>query len=130
MKIPLRRFVYLFPLLMGMICLTSTFARLLPGAEKVVRATQQTVSSPGSLIFKSDDRGENWTAVGSLPDVLTLTPDPTVAGTLYAGSSVGLYKSVNGGGAWTLSANGLPRELVKAIVVDPKNPNVVYAGTS
>src|SRR5262245_17955774 len=130
MKIALHRFVYLFPLLIGMICLTATFARLLPGVVRVVTATQQTVISPGSLLFKSDDRGESWTAVGSLPDVLTLTPDPTVVGTLYAGSSVGLYKSVNGGATWTLSANGLPREPVKAIVIDPKNTNVVYAGTS
>src|SRR5262249_55393622 len=66
---------------------------------------------------------------GSLPDVLTLAPDPKVVGTLYAGSSVGLYKNVNGGATWTLSANGLPRFPVKAIVVDPKNTNVVYAGT-
>src|SRR5262245_4273185 len=130
MKISLRRFVYLFPLLMGMICLTSTFARLLPGAERVVRATQQTVSSPGSLIFKSEDRGESWTAVGSLPDVLTLTPDPAVVGTLYAGSSFGLYKSVNGGATWTLSVNGLPREQINTIVVDPSKANIVYVGTT
>src|SRR5262245_64373454 len=97
MRSILRRLVYLSPLLIALICLTATFARLLPGAEKVVVATQQAGSSPGSLIFKSDDRGESWTAVGSLPDVHTLTPDPSVVGTLYAGSSVGLYKSVNGG---------------------------------
>jgi uncharacterized protein (TIGR03437 family) len=95
-----------------------------------VMAAQQTVISPGSLIFNSEDRGESWTTVGSLPDVHTLTPDPAVIGTLYAGSSVGLYKSVNGGVTWTLSANGLPREPVKAIVVDPTNTKVVYAGTS
>lgn len=91
MKIARGRFVYLFTLLIGLICLTATFAHLLPGVESVVRATQQTVISPGSLIFKSEDRGENWTTVGSLPDVHTLTPDPSVSGTLYAGSSVGLY---------------------------------------
>src|SRR5215813_9158251 len=130
MKIDLHRYVYLFPLLFGLICLTAAFAGLLGSVEREAMATQQTVNSPGSLIFKSEDRGESWTAVGSLPDVLTLTPDPTVVGTLYAGSSVGLYKSVNGGATWTLSANGLPREPVKAIVIDPKNTNVVYAGTS
>src|SRR5262245_8692439 len=129
MKIALRRFVYLFPLLTGLICLTAAFAGLLVGVEREAMATQKAVSSPGSLIFESDDRGESWTTVGSLPDVLTLAPDPTVAGTLYAGSSVGLYKSVNGGATWTLSANGLPREPVQAILVDPKNTNVVYAGT-
>src|SRR5262249_16604727 len=129
MRIALHRFVYLFLPLMGMICLTATFARLLPGVERVVTATQQTVISPGRLIFKSEDRGESRMTFGSLPDVLTLAPDPKVVGTLYAGSSVGLYKNVNGGATWTLSANGLPRFPVKAIVVDPKNTNVVYAGT-
>jgi len=120
----------LFFILIGLICLSATFAYLLPGFERVAQATQPTVSSPGSLIFKSDDRGESWTPVGALPDVLALTPDPAGSGTIYAGSSVGLYKSVNSGATWALSANGLPREPVKAIVVDPKNTNIVYAGTS
>jgi uncharacterized protein (TIGR03437 family) len=130
MKNARQRFVYLFPLLIGLIYLPATFADPLVGAERVVMAAQQTVISPGSLIFKSEDRGESWTTVGSVPDVHTLTPDPAVVGTLYAGSSVGLYKSVNGGATWTLSANGLPIEPVKAIVVDPTNTKVVYAGTS
>jgi len=130
MKIDLHRYVYLFPLLFGLICLTAAFAGLLGSVEREAMATQQTVNSPGSLIFKSEDRGESWTAVGSLPDVLTLTPDPAVVGTLYAGSSFGLYKSVNGGATWTLSANGLPREQVNTIVVDPSKANVVYVGTT
>ncbi len=53
MKNAHQRFVYRFSLLLGLICLTATFAHLLPGAERIVVATQQAVSSPGSLISKA-----------------------------------------------------------------------------
>src|SRR6185436_8398116 len=45
--------------------------------------------------------------------------DPTDANALYAGSDVGLFRSTNGGGAWTRFGTGLPAVSVWDIGILP-----------
>jgi hypothetical protein len=103
-------------------------------------------------VLASTDRGATWhsiyanlpaTQCGDSPSscvsfaVTALAVDPTTSA-VYAsvkGSSIApiplphlLYKLV--GSAWTGVSAGLPSSPVTAIAVDPKNPNLVYAGLS
>ena len=70
--------------------------------------------------------------------VITLAMDPTRTSTLYAGTSGGVYKSVDQAGHWKQVNNGLvPGDMVKtsralnvtAILVNPYRPETVYAAT-
>ncbi|HEX8069879.1 MAG TPA: carboxypeptidase regulatory-like domain-containing protein, partial [Pyrinomonadaceae bacterium] len=46
-----------------------------------------------------------------------------------SGTDRGLFKTTNGGTAWTLRRNGLTTGFVNAVAVAPNSPTVVYAGT-
>jgi photosystem II stability/assembly factor-like uncharacterized protein len=99
-------------------------------------------------VFKSIDGGANWIhASNGLPrlggpgtshwNVLALAIDPDDAQTLYAGaseySSTGgyngrVFKSTDGGANWSDSSVGIAGQDVRALLVDPGNSSVVYAG--
>jgi photosystem II stability/assembly factor-like uncharacterized protein len=95
-----------------------------------------------SHVFKTTDGGAHWQATaarggGWLGWKEALTADPRHPGTLYAGTEVAVYKTVDGGRSWRPSHGGLitpPRSerekgWVIALAVDPANTNIVYAGS-
>jgi hypothetical protein len=96
---------------------------------------------PGGLVFKTTDSGAHWhaTATSGWPGWNeALTADPRHAGTLYAGTEVGVYKTADGGRSWRPLHRGLitppPRSdqvkgWIRALAVDPANTNIVYAGS-
>ncbi len=100
----------------------------------------------GGHVFKTTDGGAHWQATAAsgsnwVGSYETLTADPRHPGTLYAGTEVAVYKTVDGGNSWRPSRRGLltpPRPAyqfnrakgwVLALAVDPANTNVVYAGS-
>jgi photosystem II stability/assembly factor-like uncharacterized protein len=113
-----------------------------------------TVSGNSSRghVFKTTDGGLHWQATatsgsGWAGDIQTLTADPRHPGTLYAGTTVAVYKTVDGGRNWRPWNRGLfspsgskhpagtpgtpsfnrGNGWVTAIAVDPANPNIVYS---
>ncbi|MCG3777383.1 MAG: Xyloglucanase [Nitrospira sp.] len=93
-------------------------------------------------IFETKDAGDSWTkrmeGMKEVLMVVTLGLDPTRPAILYAGTSGGVYKSVDHAAHWTKVNSGLvdpaiiksSRALnVTAILVDPYEPNTVYAAT-
>jgi len=73
-----------------------------------------------------------WTTSG--PDggyVYDVAADPSTAGTIYAATSTGLFKSVNAGASWSRAQGTTPNELPDlSILVVAVNPNGrVYLGT-
>ncbi len=93
-------------------------------------------------VFETKNGGENWTKkMDGMKEVLmvvTLGMDPAQPSVLYAGTSGGVYKSTNQAGHWEKANNGLvPPDMVKtsralnvtSILVDPYEPNTVYAAT-
>ena len=73
-----------------------------------------TVSGNSSRghVFKTTDGGAHWQATatsgsGWAGDVQTLTADPRHPGTLYAGTTVAVYKTVDGGRNWRPYNQGL-----------------------
>src|SRR5437867_4925246 len=80
-------------------------------------------------VFKSTNGGTSWTAVNTgLPFntiAQALAIDPVNTATLYVGTTAGVFKSTNGGASWTVS---LTSGDVRALVIDPMTPSILYAG--
>ncbi|OLE53871.1 MAG: hypothetical protein AUG51_11340 [Acidobacteria bacterium 13_1_20CM_3_53_8] len=115
----------------------------------------QTLYAPGDLyanmnvvdsgLFKSTDGGASWNATGlTNTNVYTMAINPLNSNILYAGTIDygvantpfrGVLKSTDSGASWFAINNGLSDLLsahsaITAIVVDPANPNIVYAASS
>ena len=93
-------------------------------------------------VFETKNGGEQWTkkmeGMKEVLMVVTLGMDPTRPSILYAGTSGGVYKSLDQAGHWVKVNNGLvPPDMVKtsralnvtSILVDPYEPDTVYAAT-
>ena len=94
-------------------------------------------------VYKSTDGGTSWTAVNAGLDsnayyVSILAIDPSNPDMVYvSGYDTGLYQSTNGGANWSpagygMTAPGYGRtaDTVIALPFDPRDSNIVYAGTS
>jgi FG-GAP-like repeat/FG-GAP repeat len=82
----------------------------------------------GSGTYKTSDGGKTWIASTGLPkDVLTLALDPASPGIVYAGTSIGVFKSVNGGVSWNITGSDLPSAPIRALAIDPRHPTTIYA---
>lgn len=90
-------------------------------------------------VYKSTDGATSWVPASTgLPAVQAqrLAVHPTVPATLYAATASGIFKTTNGGSTWTgvntgwpLGIDGVTPALARAIVIDPVDPEVVYAST-
>jgi photosystem II stability/assembly factor-like uncharacterized protein len=94
----------------------------------------------GAGVVKTSDEGGHWQV---LPAGLgtgayqTLVADLRHPGTLYLGTGLGVFKTVDAGHSWRRSTRGLAvphwtdRNIgwVMAIAIDPAHPSVLYAGT-
>ncbi|MFV2071999.1 MAG: WD40/YVTN/BNR-like repeat-containing protein [Thermoanaerobaculales bacterium] len=69
-----------------------------------------------------------WTNLGPEGgEVLSFAVDPQPDGTIFSGTTSGIFKSEDGGRSWQLS--GLVGERILSLAVDPAQPNTVFAGT-
>jgi photosystem II stability/assembly factor-like uncharacterized protein len=88
-----------------------------------------------NAIYKSADGGQRWRPanVGMKEHVsvvnafATYPPDPQI---IYAATTVGPYRSNNGGESWEETVHGMESVYTVAIAFDPRVPEVMYAGTS
>src|SRR5262249_32815723 len=109
-------------------------------------------STPGTIyagitggLLKSTDGGTSWSKTDLGVGVSSLAIDPIHPNILYAGTTLdyyaspsafaGLLRSDDGGANWSPHNAGLEilidtRASVTALVIDPSNPLVLYAGTS
>jgi photosystem II stability/assembly factor-like uncharacterized protein len=90
-------------------------------------------SNAGGLL-KSVNGGASWIETGSGlggADVQALAIDPSIPGTLYAGTTIaGIFKSTNKGAHWTGINIGLASKQIAALAIDPSATETVYAGTA
>lgn len=103
------------------------------GCFKSYFPSRRTVSAFIGALWLFNDVGTAkaginvWTSRGpSEGFVTTLTVDPT--GTVYAGTSDGVFRTTDGGRTW-LSV-GLTGMLIQALGVDPLTADTLYAGTT
>lgn len=82
-------------------------------------------------VFRTTDFGKTWTDVAaSLPprgNVNTLYEDRFNHNLLFAGTEFGLYISIDGAKSWTPFMNNLPATRMDAIVVHPREQDLVLA---
>jgi len=94
--------------------------------------------SSGAGLFKSYDGGRSWQAVGleASRNIHRIVVHPQDEDTLWVGvlgdpfadgEIRGLYKSTDGGASWRRVLYANPRSGVADLVMDPKNPNKLFA---
>jgi photosystem II stability/assembly factor-like uncharacterized protein len=85
----------------------------------------------GAGVFRSQDGGSNWrsTALNG-GTIIALAIDSSRSGTVHAATPGGLFKTTDGGDSWRPINDGLLDLSVKALAMDPGNPNNLYAGIS
>lgn len=94
--------------------------------------------SVGNGMYKTTDGGDNWKFIGldSTEHISRIIIDPTnsdvvyaaVPGALWSDSKHrGLYKSTNGGETWEKILYVNEQTGCAEVLMDPKNPNVLYA---
>ena len=87
----------------------------------------------GSLkdgVYRTEDGGAKWQKLPGFPaSAAPLVLKPLAGGTVYAGTSEGIYVSKDKGASWTAQNRGLPaRRVVSELAVDPHSPTCLYAG--
>ena len=88
------------------------------------------VSAAGALPGAASAQTPTWTGGGPPGgNVYAVAADPSHAGTLYAATQRGVFKSADGGASWVFSGTGLLPARVQALAVDPTNPSTLFAGT-
>jgi photosystem II stability/assembly factor-like uncharacterized protein len=96
-------------------------------------SNQQVLYAGGFDVRKSSDGAETWSAlapVTTTSSILSIAVDPVTPSLLYAGTYVGLFRSMNGGQAWQPLTNGIPAESrIHQIVIHPNEPSIIYLAT-
>ena len=83
-------------------------------------------------VFKTMDYGTTWTSlvtadIEPFNFVHVIEQDPVEANLLFLGTEYGMYVSLNGGQKWHLWRHGLPRVPTRALVVHPRDHDLVIA---
>jgi photosystem II stability/assembly factor-like uncharacterized protein len=82
-----------------------------------------------SGLFGSTDGGMHWIASGLAKPIEALVINPLNPAIVYALSYDGVFKSTNGGMSWIVANNGISNKIAQKLVIDPKNTEILYAGT-
>ena len=93
--------------------------------------------TPGGGIWKSTDAGRVWEPIFDkerVASIGSLAVAPSDSNILYAGTGEqtpgnGVYKSTDGGKAWT-HAGLEDTRFIQAVIVDPRNPDILIAGAN
>ena len=113
-----------------------------PSNNNILYCGTDQNGAANSGVYKTTDGGANWTLVstGITDDksiqVIAIHPtNPNIAWTTaftgLTNSTIGLYKTTDGGANWFASNTGIgPVKNLLSIVVNPLNPNTLYCGTS
>ncbi len=90
----------------------------------------------GNGVLKTVDGGNSWTLLGAATFTRArfsrIAVNRTTPTTIFAATTFGVYRSLDGGVNWTQMTNGLPSISAPVrgatdIVIDPNSPNTVYA---
>lgn len=93
----------------------------------------------GDGIYRSGDGGKTWTHLGleATKFIASVAIDPRDSNTVVAGAlgdafadspERGVYRTTDGGKSWTKTLYVGPRSGVSELAVDPKRPDIMYAG--
>lgn len=92
-------------------------------------------------VYKTENAGKDWRLINeglASYEIYSLAIDPKNPETVYAVTTLGLSKSMDGGQHWVTSPDTGPKHLgiyskrnksIRPLAVDPNDGNIVYAGT-
>ena len=102
----------------------TTDARLpiLNGAQRHLGGEVYLTSTDGGLTFTARRSGL------AAFQVTSIVFDPNVQSLVYAGTTQGVFRILDGGNTWTRA--GLDDWSILQIVLDPSHPGTIYAGTN
>lgn len=90
------------------------------------------IASACSGIYESHNAGNNWRKVNGIPSTSRRTraivQHPSIPNMIFAGTTEGFWRSVDGGDRWMLTTSKLIE--INAIAVHPKNAQTIYIGTN
>lgn len=98
-----------------------------PGNADIVYATYSQFKTTASQrhVYKSTDGGASWTGIDgsgdtAIPDipVFALIVDPQNTNTLYVGSDLGVFVSLDGGNTWARDDNPFANAVTETLVLD------------
>lgn len=87
-------------------------------------------------VYKSPDGGQRWMPfnVGLKEHISVVNQfvfDPRSSDTIYAATTVGVFRSTNGGRLWEERMAGMKEvHIVVTLAINPTRPNILYAGTT
>jgi photosystem II stability/assembly factor-like uncharacterized protein len=92
------------------------------------------VTRPGATgtLYRSADGGD-WTPAAGMPlnaGVQAITPHPIQAGTVFAATRAGVFKSTDNGANWNKLDVPSVNEQFWALSIHPRKPDVLFAGVS
>jgi len=84
-------------------------------------------------VYRSHDGGNNWEALAGIhgKSVRAMAMSASDSKVLVVGALDGVFRTKNGGNSWERISPPSQAEVknIESIAIDPKNPDVVYAGT-
>ncbi len=108
-----------------------------PKNQDIVYAAYSTfkASAGDAHVYRSTDGGTTWDALDgagqtALPDIATnaILADPNTPATLYAGTDLGVFISLDAGASWQKEDTGFPNTAVYALAFE-QGTNSLYAFT-
>lgn len=91
-------------------------------------------------VYRSRDMMSTWSKVNSglIPEEILdsglslgvnhLAVDPVEPDTVYAGTTNGLFKTIDGAETWTRIGESLTDQFVSSVLIDPTDHRILYAG--
>ena len=104
-------------------------------AARCVRRLSACIVLGAALLWTGPGRAgvDTWTSGGPQgASVNDLAIDPSSPRTLFAGTDIGVFKSLDGGESWVQASAGIENDYagnpyVAALLIDPGNPATLYA---
>ena len=98
-----------------------------PRNTEILYATGSIVNRKVTGLYKSEDGGLTWRKIFDYP-AIPIVIDSRRPMRVYVGGDGKVYRSMDGGDSWTDLREGLPQGLIYSMLIDPLNPNIIYAG--
>jgi hypothetical protein len=99
-----------------------------PNDVNIAYATYSTFG--GTHVWKSTDAGATWAGLDGIGDtaipdvpVHTIVVDPTDSQTLYVGTDIGVFVSLNGGATWARENTGFANTVVESLTIGSVGSN-------
>ena len=104
-----------------------TFDVAVDGKSGILYYTGSILSEKSRGLYRSSDGGVTWKKLLD-QTVTVIVIDSRRPGRIYVGGEGKVYRSLDGGDSWVDLEEGLPQGLIHSMLIDPLNPNIIYAG--